>query len=150
MVLGSVWSSSILFSCCCKWGPIFCTFFRRSSALATSGETVEGTPELDRRHEVLEAHCHDYLSSPDATYLGLTEERLLELEAEFDPGERPTITCDGCGTETIARISSRGEVLKPAYWYQRSDEDGIQTACSRDCIRIIGKRTGKTMTVMPF
>ena len=115
-----------------------------------SGETVDGTPEPDRRHEVLEAHCHDYLSSRDATYLGLTEERLLELEAEFDPGERPTITCDGCGVEVPARVGPRGETLKPSDWYQRTDDDGTQTACGRDCISVIAKKSGKTSMVMPF
>lgn len=51
--------------------------------------------------------------------------------------------CGGCG------ISAYGEI-KPYDWYIRSDEDGEQIACSRPCIEIIAKKTGKTSVVAPF
>lgn len=41
------------------------------------------------------------------------------------------------------------EFTKPPQWFQRSDKDGIQIACSRECIEEISKRTGKTSVVLP-
>ena len=43
-----------------------------------------------------------------------------------------------------------GQWLKPPLWYQRSDADGIQLACSRDCIEVTAYRTGKTSVVLPI
>ena len=51
--------------------------------------------------------------------------------------------CDGCGTE------EEGED-KPSKWYKRSDSDGVQLACSRDCIDIVAKASGKTRVIMPW
>lgn len=39
---------------------------------------------------------------------------------------------------------------KPSSWYERSDEDGCQTACCRGCIDKVAKATGKTSVVMPI
>ena len=44
--------------------------------------------------------------------------------------------CDGCGKREPADFNGR-EWVKPSSWYQRSDEDGIQDACCRECIEII-------------
>lgn len=57
--------------------------------------------------------------------------------------------CDGCG------IRAPGEYAvnswhKPRWWYERSDKDGPQTACSRECIDRIAARTGKTACVLPI
>ena len=57
--------------------------------------------------------------------------------------------CDGCGKRMPASHNARGEWIKPFHWYQRSDEDGIQDACSRECIDKISKKTGKTSVVLP-
>lgn len=57
--------------------------------------------------------------------------------------------CDGCGKERPGEPAG-GRFLKPSGWYERSDADGIQTACSRRCIDRIAAETGKTGTVLPI
>jgi hypothetical protein len=42
-----------------------------------------------------------------------------------------------------------GRWHKPRSWYERTDEDGTQTACSRECIEKIAEKTGKTAVVLP-
>lgn len=46
--------------------------------------------------------------------------------------------------------SSHGNWFKPHSWYERSDDDGIQSACSRECIKKIAEKTGKTSCVLPI
>jgi len=59
--------------------------------------------------------------------------------------------CDGCGRrEPATPATETGRWLKPRGWYERSDDDGIQTACSRECIDRIAAKTGKTDVVLPF
>lgn len=58
-------------------------------------------------------------------------------------GLQPTIKCDGCG------VDSR-QTEKPWNWYKRTDKDGTQTACSRNCIDIIAANTGKTRVILPW
>ena len=58
--------------------------------------------------------------------------------------------CDGCGKKCEGKSNSMGQRLKPHSWYERSDEDGIQIACSRDCIKKIAEKTGKTDLVLPI
>jgi hypothetical protein len=58
-------------------------------------------------------------------------------------------TCDGCGKKEKAE-SNHGQWQKPRLWFQRSDENGIQTACSRECIKKISEKTGKTAVVLPI
>ncbi len=58
--------------------------------------------------------------------------------------------CDGCGKEEKAIQDYDGRWNKPRDWYKRQDEDGCQDACSRDCIDIIAKNTGKTNVVIPL
>ena len=56
--------------------------------------------------------------------------------------------CDGCGKRQSG--SSNGHNwFKPHDWFERSDKDGIQTACSRECIDKISKKTGKTKVIIP-
>ena len=43
-----------------------------------------------------------------------------------------------------------GNWYKPRSWYERSDDDGIQTACSRECIDAIAEKTKKPGVVLPF
>ena len=57
--------------------------------------------------------------------------------------------CDGCGA-TAPGFWANGEVYKPMAWFQRSDEDGVQIACSRRCIQDIADKTGKTSVVLPI
>ena len=57
--------------------------------------------------------------------------------------------CDGCGREASA-VHNQIDYFKPGSWFQRSDKDGIQDACSRDCIDKIAAKTGKTSTVIPI
>ena len=54
--------------------------------------------------------------------------------------------CDGCQK----RQPGSEDGGKPWSWYQRRDADGWQTACSRECIEIVSKATGKTGVVAPF
>lgn len=56
--------------------------------------------------------------------------------------------CDGCGKRIPATHNNR-DYFKPDSWFQRSDEDGIQVACSRECIKKIAEKTGKTSIVLP-
>lgn len=57
--------------------------------------------------------------------------------------------CDGCGRRAPA---SRGAVawFSPNSWFQRGDDDGIQDACSRECVDKIAEKTGKTKVVLPI
>jgi hypothetical protein len=43
-----------------------------------------------------------------------------------------------------------GNWHKPMSWYERSDEGGIQSACSRECIGKIAAKSGKTDVVLPI
>lgn len=57
--------------------------------------------------------------------------------------------CDGCGKRQ--QVSPfPGGWFKPSSWYERSDKDGTQVACSRECIKVIAEKTGKTDVVAPF
>lgn len=58
-------------------------------------------------------------------------------------------TCDGCGKEAPA-VSNGIDWIKPKDWFQRGDRDDIQDACSRDCIKVIAEKSGKTNIVLPF
>ncbi len=60
------------------------------------------------------------------------------------------IICDGCGKREKMIAGKLGNWHKPDDWYQRSDDEGIQTACSRKCIRKIAAKTGKTDIVIPI
>jgi hypothetical protein len=57
--------------------------------------------------------------------------------------------CDGCGKRAPAEHNGI-DWFKPRAWFQRSDKDGIQDACSRACVETIAKKTGKTSVVAPF
>jgi hypothetical protein len=59
-------------------------------------------------------------------------------------------TCDGCGKKAPGFHNGHGQWFKPTVWFERSDEDGIQTTCSRPCIDTIAKKTGKTSVVVPL
>jgi hypothetical protein len=59
------------------------------------------------------------------------------------------IICDGCGKEVPAIAGRDGNWHKPGSWFERSDKDGIQTACSRDCITKIAEQTKKTDVILP-
>ena len=56
--------------------------------------------------------------------------------------------CDGCGKE-CSGSNYHGQWFKPDSWYERTDEDGTQTACSRNCIETIAAKSGKTSCVLP-
>jgi hypothetical protein len=59
--------------------------------------------------------------------------------------------CDACGKEEDAVFIKSGRSLyKPYDWFVRSDEDGEQHACSRECIAIVAKNTGKSDLVLPI
>ncbi len=57
--------------------------------------------------------------------------------------------CDGCGKRE-AGIQYNQKWFRPRDWFERWDEeDGTQTACSRECIKKIADKTGKTSVVIP-
>ena len=58
--------------------------------------------------------------------------------------------CDGCGKRAPAVYGASGDAFKPSSWFQRSDEDGPQHACSRACIDVVAKKTGKTDAILPI
>lgn len=57
--------------------------------------------------------------------------------------------CDACGKRMKASHNRR-DWLKPRSWFQRSDKDGPQDACSRECIKKIAEKTGKTNVILPI
>jgi len=57
--------------------------------------------------------------------------------------------CDGCGARAPMWANRLGDWFKPRDWFERTDDDGTQTACSRRCIDLIAARTGKTDLVLP-
>lgn len=57
--------------------------------------------------------------------------------------------CQGCGTVAGGEYAAHGW-HKPRHWFERSDEDGAQTACSRECIKIIAEKTAKTGVILPI
>lgn len=58
--------------------------------------------------------------------------------------------CDGCGKQKPMIPGADGHWHKPGSWFERSDDDGIQTACCRECIDKIAEKTGKTSVVLPI
>lgn len=60
--------------------------------------------------------------------------------------------CDGCGKTEKARFykSNPTRFFDPADWFERGDEDGIQNACSRECVKKIAEETKKTSVVIPL
>lgn len=57
--------------------------------------------------------------------------------------------CDGCGKR--AKMWSNGSSwFKPGEWFERSDDEGTQTACSRECIQRVATTSGKTSVVLPI
>lgn len=57
--------------------------------------------------------------------------------------------CDGCGRFEDGYFM-HGNTYKPADWFQRSDEDGTQIACSRYCIKVAAEKSGKTAIAIPL
>ena len=58
--------------------------------------------------------------------------------------------CDGCGKEEMAIQSPYGDFFKPKDWFQRSDKEGIQVACCRNCIDKVAENSGKTRVILPI
>lgn len=59
------------------------------------------------------------------------------------------IVCDGCKNQAPMEWA-HGNWFKPRSWFERSDEDGIQSACSRECIDKVASSTGKTAVIIPI
>lgn len=59
--------------------------------------------------------------------------------------------CDGCGLRKLGEFSEPARiVLKPSEWFERSDKDGYQIACSRKCVERVANKSGKTSLVAPI
>lgn len=62
-----------------------------------------------------------------------------------------TIRCMGCGKDATGEFSQHSQAWhKPRYWYQRSDKDGVQVACSERCIDTVAKASGKSAVKLPI
>lgn len=59
-------------------------------------------------------------------------------------------TCQGCGKRASGVYGRDFAWHKPSSWFERSDDDGVQTVCSRECIELVAKKTGKTGVVLPI
>jgi hypothetical protein len=59
-------------------------------------------------------------------------------------------TCQGCGKKAPGVYYKTGTWAKPLSWFERSDDDGVQTVCSRECIAVIAEKSGKTSVVLPI
>lgn len=127
----------------------WCPFCGYKSGIFGAGEQVPATSELAARYEVYHVAALDYLRSRGAgewAYRVPSE----ELPApDQPPGERPSFACQGCGKVAPAQVEG-GSWVMPRHWYSRQDADGRQVACSRDCVRSVAERTGKTAPVMPW
>lgn len=60
-----------------------------------------------------------------------------------------TFRCDGCGRTEPGYANRGGSWFTPSHWYQRTDDDGTQIACSRACIELIATQSSKTGVVVP-
>jgi len=59
--------------------------------------------------------------------------------------------CDGCGARApMSHYPGAMGWHKPHDWYERTDKDGTQMACSRECIAIVAAKSGKTDVVLPL
>lgn len=58
--------------------------------------------------------------------------------------------CDGCGKRAQGFVNRLGQAFHPHDWYQRTDDDGTQVACSRACIETVAAKSGKTRVVLPI
>jgi len=74
------------------------------------------------------------------------------MEEAINAHRPPQVTfrCDGCGALAAGSFSRGGNWLKPQSWFERSDKDGAQLACSRACIDKVAKDSGKTGCVLPI
>lgn len=68
-------------------------------------------------------------------------DNLLPHQCEF--------ICQACGKRARGGYAG-GNWHKPRVWYERSDKDGVQTACSRECIKVVAGKTGKSDVVLFF
>jgi hypothetical protein len=57
--------------------------------------------------------------------------------------------CDGCGCTAPGSCTRSGSWVKPHAWFQRTDSDGTQLVCSRECIDKVAAASGKTSVVLP-
>lgn len=59
--------------------------------------------------------------------------------------------CSGCGVREPMIEGKDGIFHTPTYWYTRADEhEGIQLACSKECIKKIDRNTGKKPVIIPL
>ena len=81
------------------------------------------------------------------------ERQLLELVGDLQVNglqHQCWFECQGCGVRAPGVYYPSGTWAKPRVWFERSDDDGVQTACSRECIDVIAAKTGKTRVILPL
>jgi len=89
-------------------------------------------------------------------YMSLTNRTYITYVGRLIPHVRRSISmaaeaiCDACGRREPMHASRRGDWLKPSLWYQRTDDDGTQLVCSRECVERLARVTGKTNVVLPI
>lgn len=58
--------------------------------------------------------------------------------------------CDGCGKRAPGNVIAWGnDIYKPDKWFQRSDKNETQHACSRECIEKIAIDKGTSRITVP-
>jgi len=53
------------------------------------------------------------------------------------------VICDNCGKQA-SMFSVRENWFRPNDWFERTNDKGIETACSKKCAEIIERKTLKT------
>ena len=73
-----------------------------------------------------------------------------ENSSATKPPHQCEFTCQGCGEKAPGVYGRDHAWHKPDQWFERSEDDGVQTVCSRRCIDKVAARTGKTSVVLPL
>ena len=73
-----------------------------------------------------------------------------EQKIDWPEGADAVIRCQGCGRIGRMWCNDFGQWFDPRSWYSRRDDDGVQIACSRECIGKVSKASGKHDVVAPF
>ena len=130
-----------------KWCP-FCGW-TTGTLFSDRSTEVPPTAEIVHRLEVYAAASIEFLRARgqgDWEY-GVRAEELPQIE--LPDGPRPDFVCDGCGRRGTGFLH-HGKWAKPPHWYSREDENGVQLACSRECVKAVAALTGAPSMVLPW
>lgn len=82
----------------------------------------------------------------------LLRELVGDLQTKSGLQHQCWFVCQGCGKRAPGEFFAHGDLNwhKPRLWFERGDEDGAQTACSRECNDVVAAKTGKTGVILPI